>query len=58
MYAYSMNLFTFRLAGMYLGNTYGFQFETNYNLGNSIYFKNGLGIVIGYIDASDTSGSF
>ena len=58
MAGYSLNDVTIRLTGMHLGKTYGFQTEVNYNYGKSNFFKNGPGIVFGYLDASDTSGSF
>jgi hypothetical protein len=58
MFGYSYYWITFRLAGMYYEVTYGFQLEFNINLVDTIYIKHGPGIVVGYMDYSDTSGNF
>jgi len=57
MVGYSANDFTVRVLGMDIGPTFGFQAELDYNLGKSNYYKNGPGLVLGYMDYSDTTGS-
>ena len=57
MAGYSMNDVTIRALGMSAGKTFGFQTEYDYNLGKSNYYKNGPGLVVGYMDYSDNSGS-
>jgi hypothetical protein len=57
MLGYSMNDFTVRASGMSLGKTFGLQAEFDYNLGKSNYYKNGPGVVLGYMDYSDESGN-
>ena len=57
MLGYSMNDMTVRASGMSLGKTWGFQTELDYNLGKSNYYKNGPGVVLGYMDYSDESGN-
>jgi len=57
MVGYSMNDFTLRALGMDVGKTYGFQGEFDYNVGRSNYYKNGPGLVVGYMDYSDMTGN-
>jgi hypothetical protein len=56
MFGYSMDDVTIRGVGMSLGKTFGFQTEYDYNLGRSNYYKNGPGLVLGYMDYSNETG--
>lgn len=56
MLGYTFDYITIRLAGMYLGPSFGFQSELDFNLGNDKDFKHGPSLIVGYVDATSPSG--
>ncbi len=58
MAGYTTEWLNARIAGMYLGKTFGFQSELNFNVKNNENSRSGPGIVIGYVDASEPSANF